>query len=463
MMRVWATAQLTTFDQMAVEFGRPISKSRKAKQLEPSATVGARLANVKEGAWKQILFILIASLIGIFAPTFSPVPLRALQTYAQDTTQIQPPTQEEIEKLIHQLQNGIWQKKIDASEILGEMGSSASQAVVDTLTEVAEGDGDLKVRVTAIRALGKIGPSAHTATVALVKTRVDRNSYISNEAALALGRIGHPASTIPALTEALWDDDLSVRETTAAALGEIGPPAASAVPYLVAALRNEEWFVRVVEMNGTGGIEAGAPISVTTRRVTQELTAIWALQKIATPEALEVVFNYYLSQDEIPQAAGVPGVAGFAWWLLINPHSSPETRAKAKQVLETLKQYGVVETGWYNWISVAGLTGFYAVIGVLWILVLDPALSFILLLIGERSSKVGQFILRRLSSPWNPLLGSRILQRRKVAIKALGEKLQLTPESIHFLAGLIKPRAMLGTIESATEALRTANTPEASS
>ena len=65
-------------------------------------------------------------------------------------------------------------------------------------------------------------------------------------------------SAVPALIEALRDDDGGVRAGAAAALGEIGPAAAAAVPALTEALRDAKGEVRVRVAGALG--EIGPPL-----------------------------------------------------------------------------------------------------------------------------------------------------------------------------------------------------------
>jgi HEAT repeat protein len=61
----------------------------------------------------------------------------------------------------------------------------------------------------------------------------------------ALGERGAEAPTVvPALAEAMKDQDAFVRRDAAVALGKIGPEAKSAVPVLFAARKEKDRFVR---------------------------------------------------------------------------------------------------------------------------------------------------------------------------------------------------------------------------
>ncbi|MBI1914238.1 MAG: HEAT repeat domain-containing protein [Planctomycetes bacterium] len=64
-------------------------------------------------------------------------------------------------------------------------------------------------------------------------------------AAMVLGLMGEQAQgAIPALVDALRDEDVQVRRMITAALGEIGPPSRTAVPVLVNSLRDRNEVVR---------------------------------------------------------------------------------------------------------------------------------------------------------------------------------------------------------------------------
>jgi hypothetical protein len=72
-------------------------------------------------------------------------------------------------------------------------------------------------------------------------------------AAAALLSLG-PVSAVPALMDALKDQDTPVRATAARALGEMGPAANSSTPALVGALSDREWPVRFHAATALGDI-----------------------------------------------------------------------------------------------------------------------------------------------------------------------------------------------------------------
>ena len=93
-----------------------------------------------------------------------------------------------------------------------------------------------------IKILGQFGSEAKAAIPVLASAIRDRFSIVSGEAAEALANIGSDA--VPALVEALTDDNVNIRTLGCIALGEIGPDAKAAVPALISELTNENEQVR---------------------------------------------------------------------------------------------------------------------------------------------------------------------------------------------------------------------------
>jgi HEAT repeat protein len=99
---------------------------------------------------------------------------------------------------------------------------------------------DATARYRAVHALGAIGPEAGAAVPTLaVLLRQDPERRIRVEAALALTKM-RPASerAIPALAEALGDEDDQVRMYSVIALAGLGRASRPAVPALTAALQD---------------------------------------------------------------------------------------------------------------------------------------------------------------------------------------------------------------------------------
>jgi len=133
-----------------------------------------------------------------------------------------------------------------------------SPAAVSALTQALQ-DQAWFVRFPATQALEKLGPKAKTAVPALIEALQPKDGVKDfrpircAQAAVALAKIDPAAkeiqNAIPLILEKLlgYDGDGSdgARAVGATALGEIGPPAASAVPALVKRLKDEDGDVRV--------------------------------------------------------------------------------------------------------------------------------------------------------------------------------------------------------------------------
>ncbi len=97
-------------------------------------------------------------------------------------------------------------------------------------------------REAAARALGRLGPDASAAIPALTQALRDNQGRVRWEASSALGRIGK-AAVLPLITT-LEADDARARQAAAAALGQMGPDAADAIPALVGRLADPDQAVR---------------------------------------------------------------------------------------------------------------------------------------------------------------------------------------------------------------------------
>jgi HEAT repeat protein len=166
-----------------------------------------------------------------------------------------------IPALIQALQDENKQVRLIAAEALGKIGDSrAVSALIPALQ-----DEDRDVRQAAVNALGKIGDPQ--VIPFLTRALQDEDTDVCQAAAEALGKIGDPQA-IPALIQAFesWKIDLKkgsskqtssleeillqikanwsveVRQAIVKALGEIGDP--QAVPALIDALKDEDWRVR---------------------------------------------------------------------------------------------------------------------------------------------------------------------------------------------------------------------------
>jgi HEAT repeat protein len=100
----------------------------------------------------------------------------------------------------------------------------------------------IEVRVAAARSLAIVGPQAQAAIPALENALHDGEMRVRLEAATALGRIG--SESVPALMRGLENTDPEIRHAAAYGLGEVGLDAQPAIPLLTQALNDSNQQVR---------------------------------------------------------------------------------------------------------------------------------------------------------------------------------------------------------------------------
>jgi HEAT repeat protein len=115
-------------------------------------------------------------------------------------------------------------------------------------------------RVSALRALGELGPVAAPAVPALIEVAAAANMQERVLAIAALGDVGHDAlSSESTLLKSLGDQHQEIRAATCAALGKIGANAPVSVRALVNALKDEALSVRVQAVEALGRIASPSP------------------------------------------------------------------------------------------------------------------------------------------------------------------------------------------------------------
>jgi HEAT repeat protein len=179
-------------------------------------------------------------------------------------------------------------------EVLGRCLQDESLEVQEAASQILAGIGDDRVFEPLVEALGS------------------PDWIVRMHAAKALGRMREPEA-VPALVPLLQDKVKAVREETAGALAAIGT---ASIPSLVAALRHDEWLVR--------------------------LHAVEALGKLRTPEAVEpLLFALFNDRDsaireDVVRALGDIGDAG-AVEFLFQVLDEPGLRPLAVEALGKIK------------------------------------------------------------------------------------------------------------------------------
>jgi uncharacterized protein (TIGR03067 family) len=122
---------------------------------------------------------------------------------------------------------------------------------------------DLKVkywpdRYRAAEALGTLGPAAGSAVPALIDALSDQEALVRSAAAQALGKIGAGAkAAVPDVVRALKDGQPLVRAAAAEALGKI-EQVSRALPSLLVALRDQDLSVRLAAETALATVSPGS-------------------------------------------------------------------------------------------------------------------------------------------------------------------------------------------------------------
>jgi HEAT repeat protein len=131
--------------------------------------------------------------------------------YAEETQE------QQVERLIKELQDPDSDVRSIAAVTLGEIGSEAKDAVPALIQLLQDQDAEGFVRANAALALREIGPEAKDAVPALIQALQDQNKDVRKDAARALGNIGKDA--MPALIQTLKNRNIDVRSSATWTLG----------------------------------------------------------------------------------------------------------------------------------------------------------------------------------------------------------------------------------------------------
>jgi HEAT repeat protein len=124
---------------------------------------------------------------------------------------------------------------------IGKLGPSAGAATPQLAQLATEKELIIDPRWAALWALERLGPASQAAIPTMLELlRGDHEPDMRSEAAFALGAVGIADGVVPALADALRDEDSLVREEAATALGRIGPPAAPTADALVGQATSDE-------------------------------------------------------------------------------------------------------------------------------------------------------------------------------------------------------------------------------
>jgi len=155
-----------------------------------------------------------------------------------------------------------------AARSLGLLGSGAIEAVPELLNALK--DVDAEVRIGAAQSMHRLDPSQIDAVGFLIN-EMQTAPFDAGTAALALGELGPDAKkAIPYIIEMLGLEDRSARMSAAEALGLFGPDAAEAVPALIKALDDSQEWVRMRAARSLGQIGPAASAAISKLKLVSE-------------------------------------------------------------------------------------------------------------------------------------------------------------------------------------------------
>ena len=176
-----------------------------------------------------------------------------------------------VEPLMDCLRQGPEQVRRNAGYGLAAAGPAALEALAQACA-----DDDPAVRLAAVDSLGDMGWAGAPAVPALQQALGDPSGKVRGHAAEALGAMGPlPPEVLEELAATLGDGDEWVRRNAALGLARQGPEAEAVQPSLVAALKDPNRYV-------------GAKAAKT-------------LERIGTPEAREILFDYLFTARWCPK------------------------------------------------------------------------------------------------------------------------------------------------------------------
>jgi HEAT repeat protein len=171
-----------------------------------------------------------------------------------------------------------------------------------TVRELVQWMGNVKedpaVRAFAAKALGYMPEKARGEMPELIRALGDENNDVRIAARWALGQTGPKG--IPALREALKNDNPRILSGAAFALGSMGPAAEEAVPDLLRVMKDDDRTVRIDAILAIGKTQVTSDAVVRTliqvldtdKDEVVRLDAVRVLSKIETSEANEAVMRY---------------------------------------------------------------------------------------------------------------------------------------------------------------------------
>ncbi len=207
------------------------------------------------------------------------------------------------------LKDGSEAEKIQVVQELGRLSSNAN-FIIDDLIFSLRNDESNKVRMEIIRALERIGGQANKTVPALIEALGDQNWEIRWSAAGALTSFGKKsAMAVPELVGLLRDSEDYVRNAALSTLGKMGPISVAAMMDEVAKpldYSEDQLFMRIICIRSLGALGAKAMVSVplliknsTHKDINVRLEAVIALRKIGGDDSMPGEIGWLAEPDEM--------------------------------------------------------------------------------------------------------------------------------------------------------------------
>ena len=207
------------------------------------------------------------------------------------------------------LKDGSEQDKIEAVQEFGRLSSNAN-FIIDDLIFSLRNDKSHEVRMEIIRALERIGGQANKTVPALIEALGDENWEIRWSAAGALTSFGKKsAMAVPELVGLLRDPEDYVRNAALSTLGKMGPISVAAMMDEVSKSlddRDDQLYMRIICIRSLGALGAKAMVSVplliknsTHEDVNVRLESVIALRKIGGDDSMPGEIGWLAEPDEM--------------------------------------------------------------------------------------------------------------------------------------------------------------------
>ena len=207
------------------------------------------------------------------------------------------------------LKDGSEAEKIEVVQELGRLSSNAN-FIIDDLIFSLRNDESHKVRMEIIRALERIGGQANKTVPALIEALGDQNWEIRWSAAGALTSFGKKsAMAVPELVGLLRDSEDYVRNAALSTLGKMGPISVAAMMDEVAKpldYSEDQLYMRIICIRSLGALGAKAMVSVplliknsTHEDINVRLEAVIALRKIGGDDSMPGEIGWLAEPDEM--------------------------------------------------------------------------------------------------------------------------------------------------------------------